>query len=169
MFQMSPMLHTLDVTARSVYQLKASFTARSWEKVSLWEADLEERARFLWIKSQAVQMLSLNLVKQGWKLVLWLPWKWAMFFIVIMPQDSNISGCTYPAWDPFLVFPPPTPPRAPCEKCCEMTAGGLGSWTSLVAFHTGYLKRSAKQKQFLNKGLFLIVSSSLKRLENWNL
>lgn len=168
---MSPMLGTLDVTARSIYQLKASFTGKCWEKVSLWEAELEERARFLWIKSQAVQMFSVNLVKQRWKLVLWLPWKWAMSFIVRMSQDSNISGCTYPAWDPFLVFtpPPPTPPRVPCGKCWQMTAGGLGLWTSHMVFHTGYLKCSTKQKQFLNKRLFLIVSSSLKRLKNWNL
>lgn len=165
---MSPRLRTLDVTAPSVYQLKASFTAKCWEKVSLWEADLEERARFLWIKSQAVQMFSVNLVKQRWELVLWLPWKWAMSFIVRMSQDSNISGCTYPAWDPFLVFTPRHHPGHPVGNA-DMTAGGLGLWTSHVVFHTGYLKCSTTQKQFLNKRLFLIVSSSLKRLKNWNL
>lgn len=147
MFQMSPRLRTLDVTARSVYQLKASFTARSWEKVSLWEAELEERARFLWIKSQAVQMFSLNLVKQRWKLVLWLPWKWAMSFIVRMSQDSKISGCTYPAWEPFLVFTPRHHPGHPVGNAdkwqlvalvCE-----LHTWFSTLVTLSALLNKSS--------------------------
>lgn len=163
---MSPKVpHTLDITAWSVYQLKASFTARSWEKVSLWEAKLEVRARFLWINPSGSDVLTESgqtTLEAG---------AVAPFEVSNVLYRHNVTRFYYPRvhlpclrslFGLYLRHRPGHPVGNAAKWQLVASVCELHTWFPTLVTLSALLNKS-------NKLLFLIVSNSLKRLKNWNL